>query len=271
MKRSFLAILALGASIIPLPAQETQPEAPPVRVLLDTLHREARAQDERTNFGQGIMTAVLRSCGATVDDSAVVMRVPEAITRDSLKPYDLVILNGRLRGRPAPEAFSPAVIKALDDHVFTGGFLLIISSSVEAGDGSSPGFFNPLLDKFGMAFNDKPAAVPGTQIRPASLEQDREHPLLHDIGVLNPVHGTTLALKSRKIHALAFLGDEPCLAVAPHGFGWCVALGGGSGWMNQGMDPRSPSKIKGTIGEPNQQFIRNLVNLVRVVRKGVRK
>jgi hypothetical protein len=217
------------------------------------------------------MTGVLQSCGAAVDDSAVVMGTPDAITRDSLKPYDLVILNGRLQGRPAPEAFSPRVIKAMEEHVFTGAFMLVISSSMEAGDGSSPGFFNPLLNKFGMTFNDKPAAIPGTQIRPASLEQDREHPLLHDIGVLNPIHGTTLTLKSRRIHALAFLGDEPCLAVAPHGLGWCIALGGGSGWMNQGMDPRSPSRIKGTIGEPNQQFIRNLVNLVRVAHYGVSK
>lgn len=269
MKPILLAMF--GASAFHLSAQENTSETAKVRVLLETMHLEARSEDGRSNFGQGIMTRVLRSCGATVDDSVVVMREPGAITRDSLKPYDLVILNGRLRGRQAPDAFSPQVIKALEEHVFTGAFMLVISSSVEFGDGSGPGFFNPLLSKFGMTFNDKPAAVPGTQIRPASLEQDREHPLLTEIGVLNPIHGTTLTLKTRRIHSLAFLGDEPCLAVASHGFGWCIALGGGSGWMNQGMDPQGPSKLKSTISEPNQQLIRNLVNLVRVARRGMRK
>ena len=276
MKRVRLMLLAVAwiASQKTVDAQVEQPAAvtrnkPVIRVLLETLHHEATLKDLRFNFSQLILKTVLSEEGALVEDSTTVFGSPENLSKEGLKPYDLIILNGRLRGPHTPEAFAPETLKLFEDHVFRGGFLLVIAGSADLGTGESLPFYNPLLTQFGMTFNDRPATLPGTQIRPSQLEQDREHPLLHELEMLYPCHGTTLKLTNRKAHALAFLGDEPCLAVAPHGFGWVIALGGGSGWMNQGMDPQRLPKAN--FAKANQQFVRKLVLLVGAVRKGVKR
>lgn len=275
MKRSTLMlwVVAWMASQKVVEAQVEPPAAvtgkkPAIRVLLETMHHEATLKDLRFNFSQLILKTVLGEEGALVEDSATVFGSPEKLSKEGLKPYDLIILNGRLSGDLTPRVFSPETLKLLEDHVFRGGFLLVIAGSADFGKGEALPFYNPLLTQFGMTFNDRPATVPGTQMRPSQLEQDREHPLLRELEMLYPCHGTTLKLTNRKAHALAFLGDEPCLAVVPHGFGWVIALGGGSGWMNQGMDPQRQPKAN--FARANQQFVRNLVLLVSVVRKGVR-
>jgi hypothetical protein len=276
MKRSALMLSAVAwmasQTIVEAqagPSVSATANKPAIRVLLETMHHEATLKGLRFNFSQLMLKTVLREEGALVEDSATVFGSPEKLSKEGLKPYDLIILNGRLSGDLSPKAFSPETLKLLEEHVFRGGFLLVIAGSADFGKGEALPLYNPLLSQFGMTFNDRPATVSGTQIRPSELEQDREHPLLRELEILYPCHGTTLKLTNHKAHALAFLGDEPCLAVVPHGFGWVVALGGGSGWMNQGMDPQRQPKAN--FARANQQFVRNLVLLVSVVRKGVRR
>jgi hypothetical protein len=244
-------------------AAETQ-ERPVIRVLLETLHHQSRLIPGR-NFSQTMMAQVLKEQGAEVEESHRVLERAEELTEAEFSAYDLVVMNGRYSGKREPDAFSPEVLKALDNYVISGGYLLVISGGSGLGAGVSLPFYNPLMSRYGVEVLPGPGRT-GRALTPTL--QDQEHPLVRDIEALYPCHGTTLKLTNREAVPLAFLDKEPCLAVVPRGFGWVIILGGGSGWMDQGMDPAIiTNKGQTERMEANQKLIRNLVDWLQLLKQ----
>lgn len=239
-------------------------ERPAIRVLLETLHHQSRLIPGK-NFSQTIMAQVLKEEGAEVEESHRVVERVEELTEAEFGAYDLVIMNGRYSGERQPDTFSPEVLKALDNYVISGGYLLVISGGSGLGGGVSLPFYNPLTSRYGVEVQPGPGRT-GPALTPTL--RDQEHPLVRDIEVLYPCHGTTLKLTNREAVPLAFLDKEPCLAVVPRGFGWVIILGGGSGWMNQGMDPTIvTNKGQPERMEANQKLIRNLMDWLQLLKQ----
>jgi len=229
-------------------AQDTP--AAGVRVLLEDLHRQARDQ-ERYNFAQGILARVLEDEGLQVESSHSIFKSPKELTPEALSKFDLIVMNGRYR----PDfgaAFAPETIRAVREYVLAGGFLLVVASGGHVGDGDHFSFYNPLLKPFGVQFDVTQAMYGHAEVDPRS----REHPLTKDMDFIRPLHGTTLTTSNPQAWILARLNKQPCLAFIPHGLGWVCVLGGGSGWMNQGMDPKIAKDKEGVAA--NQRLIRNL-------------
>jgi hypothetical protein len=229
-----------------------------VRVLLEDTHRQARNQG-RYNFAQGVMARVLEEEGATVESSSRLVSPGRDLTVELLSRFDMVIMNGRYRPDNAA-AFAAETIQAVERYVYTGGFLFVIAWGGHIGDGDHFSFYNPLLKPYGIKLDTteflyKPALVD---------RRGKEHPLMKDLDFIRPLHGTTLTTSNPKSWVLARIDDKPCLCVVPHGLGWVVVLGGGSGWQNQGMEDRPPFKPDAERVEVNQRLVRNLAGWLRI-------
>ncbi len=258
--RSGIAVL-LGMIAVGLPAEE--PAARPaagIRVLLEDLHGQSRDRDGGLNFAQGALARVLTQEGARVSSASRVLKSPDRLTAEALQAYDLVVMNGRYTGVAAP-FFAPETVRTFDRYVKGGGFLLVIAGGARLGDGRQAGFYNALLAPSGVRF-DAAERVP--DFAGVIRRRDLEHPLTQRLDRLCPLHGTTLSSRNPQARYLAYLDNKPCLAVAPHGLGWIVALGGGSGWMNQGLETAPPIARDPRIAEPNRQFLRNLAAWVKM-------
>ena len=275
-------LLCIGACIFAASTSAARAEdvevalRPAVRVLLEDLHNQSRISDNG-NFGQPCVKRVLTEEGAVVDCTMNELKAgndgQRRLTMAFLRKYDLVISHGRYNGTApcgaAPgsvlknyktpqivEVFADDEIKALRDYIAEGGFVLAISGGGTLGYGCGLPLYNPLLRPFGVEVDN----VKSEGLGAPSLPRDREHPLLHDIDALFPVFPTTLTVTNPAAIHLAFLKDKPLLTTVPHGLGWLIVLGGGSGWMNQGMD--NP-KLQERAGQ-NRQLLRNLVGWVSV-------
>jgi hypothetical protein len=258
-------ITAVGVLLPALPGR-AQPQAQPgvvqlrpaVSVLLEDLHNQSRTggTEGSANFGQDKLKGVLEGSGAEVSDTLMLLaNVPPAerkLTPALLSRFDVVISNGRYAS-PSPrivEFFAKEEIEALDDYMRRGGIFFAICAGATLGKGCVPPLYNPLLKDFGVqvAFDENPGS------RDVPAVKSFKHPLLEDIPALRLLFATSLQVTNREAKALFKLDNRPVMVVIPRGKGALIVAGGGSGWMNQGIELSPPS-----CAEPQKKFLKNLV------------
>jgi len=277
MRWIILFALACGLFVFPISAEEAPLEKgstfrmrPAIKVLLEDLHNQARAGDVGRT-GQAVLKKELEKCGAMVDSTLEVMSadlaLPRRLTAEFLSRYEVVISNSQYLGRsigpgsgvpmrsgPPPaimNAFLKDEISALQTYVERGGILFVTSGSSLA-TGNGPLFYNPMLKDFGVRFMVDPSR---TMAPEAPLVSGVDHPLVSDLREVIPIFPARLEVTNKTAKTLFELDGHPLTVVIPHGKGSLIVAGGGGGWLNEGLERKSPD-----LQKPNVRFLQNLVN-----------
>ncbi len=234
---------------------------PAVTVLLETLHNQSRAEGREgsANFGVGKLKEVLEKSGAEVSNTLSLLNTVPAPQRrlnlDLLSRFDVVISNGRypLASTPIIELFYKEEVEALDEYMKQGGILFITCAGATLGFGCEPPLYNPMLQNFGVqvAFDDIKGAPEVQAVK------NMKHPLMEGLPALRPMFPTSLVVTNQEAKILYKLDGRPMMVLIPRGKGALIVAGGGSGWMNQGIEMNASS-----CTEPQKKFLKNLVEWV---------
>ncbi|MDO8587810.1 MAG: hypothetical protein Q7T82_12320 [Armatimonadota bacterium] len=178
--------------------------------------------------GQQDVIRILSEAGYTTHSSQY--RESSRLTREFLKSYGLVILNGGGSRTWGELTVPQEVIEVLVDYVKDGGSLVVVASGYEGW--SDAQFHNPLVGRFGVRFEVRDRPLPGVDC----LVTD--HPAVRGLKGFYADGAIELRIDSGEV--LGNLRDKPVLALATHGRGKVVVAGIARGFRDVGFSTSSP-------------------------------
>jgi hypothetical protein len=177
------------------------------------------------NFGQWDVARTLGGAGFVVHDN-VFMGGYAARTLDMISQYGLVIMNA---GRSDGGAMPQAAIDQIVNYVSSGGRLLIVCASKTLGTGQMPQFYNPLVNRFGLWFDEDYTTGGGTvKCTPA------DHPAVKGVDQFLCTFGTRVSGGT----PLGFYQSIPLIAITNYGKGVVMAAGIGTGFQGNTIGDR---------------------------------
>lgn len=203
-----------------------------VKILLDTSLGESSIFDRgpfgSNNFGQYEVAGVLAEAGYIVhtnDRQRSGRGGSKGLTPDIVSLYGLIILNGRYGGS-ADRPILREVIKTLVEYVEAGGSLLVVASGRRLGSGKTANYYNPLLQPFGMSFEENVDL-------PTKSATASGHPAVN--GLVGFEHRCGVPVTVENGDVLGYVEGQPMMALMHYGKGKVIAAGLGAGFMGSSI------------------------------------
>jgi hypothetical protein len=205
-----------------------------MKILLDTSLKESSIFDRgpfgSNNFGQYEVARVLAEAGYIVHTNDRRQSQPGSIKELKLTPdvvnlYGLIILNGRYGGSADPP-IPQEVIKILVEYVEAGGNLLVVGSGKSLGSGKTASYYNPLLQPFGMSFEE------GVDL-PEKSAAASDHPAVN--GLVGFEHRCGVPVTAENGDVLGYVEGQPMMALVHYGKGKVIAAGLGAGFRGSSI------------------------------------
>lgn len=240
-----------GASLI-LPSRLLAALGRPVAVLVDDSHGGSDIKNEY-NFGSAQLGRALIGKGCKVEGTmaSAGFHPSTGLTPNILKPYDVVVFNGRYSGREFP--FAASEITAIEEWVRAGGGLLVVGAGTKLGDGSTGPALNPVLKPFGLEF-----ALKHLEQQQRTTKLKRGHPITRGINEFYILHGTPV-LGLALSEDIAWVDKECVLTTTRIGRGRVAAFGGGSAFMGQALHSTILKNSSPDVVAANTLLLLNLI------------
>lgn len=192
------------------------------KILLDETLGEASIFNRfflgSSNFCQWDVIRTLGENGFIVHDNSG--RAPSGLIRSVMNQYGLVIMNG---GFTNGRTMSPKIIGEIVSYVDGGGKLLVVNGTATCGGANSGKYYNPLMRKFGMEFDESYSTgnTWNLECTPAP------HPAMSGISKFNCGWASRLSGGT----PLGYYNNQMIMSIAQYGKGTVIASAMGTGFM----------------------------------------